>query len=34
MPLISELGRKRQTDLCELEASLVCIASSKIAKAR
>ena len=33
MPLIPALGRKRQVDLSEFEASLVCKVSSKTAKA-
>jgi hypothetical protein len=31
--LTSALGRQRQEDLCEFEASLVYIASSRVAKA-
>jgi hypothetical protein len=33
MPLIPELGRQKQANLCELEASLVYRASSRTAKA-
>lgn len=33
MPLITALRRKRQKDVCELEASLVCRASSRTARA-
>ena len=33
MPLIPEFGRQRQMDLCEFEASLVCRASFRIARA-
>ena len=32
-PLIPALGRQRQADLCELEASLVYRANSRIARA-
>lgn len=32
-PLIPELGRQRQRNLCEFEASLVCLASSRSARA-
>ena len=32
MPLVPALGRQRQADLCELEASLVYRASSRIAR--
>ena len=32
-PLIPACGRQRQKDLCELEASLVYIMSSKLARA-
>ena len=32
-PLISALGKQRQVDLCEFEASLVCIANSRTAMA-
>ena len=31
MPLILALKRQRQVDLCEFEASLVCIVSSRTA---
>jgi hypothetical protein len=33
MPLIPALGREKQEDLCEFEASLVYRASSRIARA-
>ena len=33
MPLIPSLGRQRQANLCEFEASLVYRASSRVAKA-
>jgi hypothetical protein len=33
MPLILALGRQKQADLCEFEASLVCTVSSRTAKA-
>jgi hypothetical protein len=33
MPLISALGRQRQVDLSEFEASLVCSMSSRTARA-
>jgi hypothetical protein len=32
MPLISALGKERQADLCEFEASLVCRVSSRTAR--
>jgi hypothetical protein len=33
IPIILALGRLRQEDCCELEASLVCKSSSRIARA-
>jgi hypothetical protein len=33
LPLIPELRRQRQVDLCEFKATLVYIGSSKIARA-
>lgn len=33
MPLITALRRQRQKDVCEFEASLVCRASSRTARA-
>jgi hypothetical protein len=33
MPLITTLGRQRQADLCEFEASLFCRARSRTARA-